>query len=77
MEFQSDNLTPDGAAVLRAERLLLNKNLPAPTTHYMGDMMQEIMIKGQQVEVEVSRSPSRNFSNSLLTGHHFSWRPLG
>ena len=57
MEFQMGGLTPDQAAVLRAERLLLNQHLPAAETRDPDAIMREIMLKGQEAELEIGRSP--------------------
>ncbi len=57
MEVQMSGLTPDKAAVLRAERLLLNQHLPGAETQNMNAIMREIMLKGQDAELEIGRSP--------------------
>lgn len=56
MEFQAEGLTPDRAAVLRAERLLLNQHPAEPLKRGLANM-REIMIQGQQQGTEILRSP--------------------
>jgi len=57
MEYEVNGLTPDQGAVIRAQRLLLNEHLPLSDRRRGFQDMEELVIRGQQAEMPIERSP--------------------
>jgi len=57
MEFAVNGLTPDQGALIRAQRLLLNEHLPVSDRRSSLHNMGELVIRGQQTEIQIEGSP--------------------